>query len=302
MPPVKVRDEGRLERLISLAYFLSTRTEIHIDELGERLGATREQIESDLNVLMFCGLPPYSPEQLFDIIIDDDFVSMYFNDVFIKPLRLTETEKAHAVIALTRLESQSQEDSDKIRTVIDLLGSTSENVLVIDAPTNEFDEDIRNAIESQSTLHIEYMSLSSADITERIIEPDRIFATASMSYIYAYCHRAQDYRIFRSDRILSTRPTPQVERVERHESDKHSDVISDDSSRVYVEHTKNYVDLELLPQAGWILDTFPHEVISERDSIYRFFFTFAVFFSTINSCKPTKCPIRLGIGHFRGYC
>lgn len=100
----------------------STRTEIHIDELGERLGATREQIESDLNVLMFCGLPPYSPEQLFDIIIDDDFVSMYFNDVFIKPLRLTETEKAHAVIALTRLESQSQEDSDKIRTVIDLLG------------------------------------------------------------------------------------------------------------------------------------------------------------------------------------
>ena len=67
MPAIKLRDDGRIQRLVSLAYILSTRTEIHIEELCERLEISKEQLETDLNVLMFCGLPPYSPEQLFDI-------------------------------------------------------------------------------------------------------------------------------------------------------------------------------------------------------------------------------------------
>lgn len=268
MPAPKIRDDGRIQRLISIAYLLSTRDEMHIDELIERTGSDRKTIESDLNTLMYIGLPPYSPGELFDIIIEDDFVSMYFNEVFVSPLRLSDSEKAQSVIALKKLESQVDgKERDSVTEVIRLLGAAESKHVEIIREDDSIIEGVRKAIESSYALEIEYLSLNSASLTNRIIEPIRLFTTASISYVYAYCRLSKANRIFRSDRILQISARPD-DLFKPHQTQ--TDAISpEDNQPVFSSKDEKYVDLEISPQAEWILDTYPHENI-DQGQIYRF--------------------------------
>ncbi len=274
MPAVKVRDEGRIARLVSLAFFLSTRSEIHIDELCERLGTDRAQIQSDLNILMFCGLPPYSPEQLFDIIIEDDFVSMYFNDVFIEPLRLTEEERAHVVIALARLASQTTEDKERssINEVSRLIDASNSEIITVEASPAKFDGVLRDAISQNLPLEIEYLSLSSASIGTRIIEPRGLYTAASITYVFALSQDVKDFRVFRTDRILNAELRPDISLVEAPGEMEEPDIQDSlGNEQLFIETRESYADLSVSSDASWILDTYPHEIMNERKSIYRFY-------------------------------
>lgn len=269
MPPVKIRDDGRVQRMITLAYLLSTRSEIHIEELQERLNVDRNTIESDLNILMFCGLPPYSPEQLFDIIIEDDFVSMLYNDVFVKPLRLNKREVTHAVVALERLLSIEPENREPIEETLKLINSGNSPV-VIESENDAVIKDVICAIESKHSLDIEYLSLNSASITKRTIDPIKIFTTASLSYIFGYCHNARSIRIFRTDRIISTIVNDQKSTAfDTEDPDEKS--IEDNNPYVFIENKENHVDFKIDKSFSSILDTYPHEVIDEDNNIYRFY-------------------------------
>lgn len=280
LPAVKVRDDGRIERLVAISYFLSTKTEIHIDELCERLNIDRTQLESDLNVLMFCGLPPYSPEQLFDIMIEDDFVSMYFNDVFISPLRLSEEEVAHVMIALSKLKSQSDsaEEINAISEVVSLIDNTASDLVVIESSESAFEKDIRQAINENLVLDLTYLSLNSASITQRYIEPKVVYATASISYVFGFDHSSKSYRVFRSDRILSASINKDIRVISNEEDFKEQAQIENDSTRVFIEQKDSYVDLKIDRQASWILDSYPHEEVDSINEIYRFY-TPTPFFS-----------------------
>ena len=276
MPAIKVRDEGRIERLVSLAYILSTRSEIHIEELCERLNVSKKQVEDDLNVLMFCGLPPYSPEQLFDIIIEDDFVSMYFNDVFIAPLRLSKEEIAQIVIALKRLESQaSGSELLKVKETLGIFDEGASNSVVVVTLSSEFDEIIRESIAEGFGIDILYLSLNSASLSERTIFPVRIFATASISYLFAIDKNSTEMRLFRIDRIFeATKSSEMLPSISKPENAQDPDF---ESGSVFIEQKSEYVDLAIDDSAFWILDSYPNEEIDATKSIYRFYAPSAFF-------------------------
>ena len=279
MPAVRVRDEGRIERLISIAYFLSTKSEIHIDELCERLDISRKQVEDDLNVLMFCGLPPYSPEQLFDIMIEDDFVSMYFNDVFIAPLRLNQEEKAHLLVALSRLESQTTDESEikSIKQVQEQIDGSNSGIVQVQAPLAKFDKIIQEAISNNQIIEIEYLSLNSASISKRNIEPKSIFTTPSITYVFAFVPEIEDYRIFRTDRILDASLIEEPQHAIKSGLVLEPDFSDQEPSQLFVEQKETYVDLRVDNKATWVLDSYPHEIIDEDGHIYRFFTTSPFF-------------------------
>lgn len=267
MPAPKVRESGKLQRLVSLAYLLSTRSEIHMDELIERLGISRKEIESDLNLLMYIGLPPYSPGELFDIFIEDDFVSMLYNDVFLSPLQLSDQERTQAVIALNKLAVQSDSDIKKsIEDIIEILDGSQANHLSIASSDMTLIKTVQKAIDKKCAIDIEYLSLNSATLTHRVVEPIRIFATASISYLYGYCRTAESRRVFRSDRIVS------ISLLENDKVDTAKNAWNDDfeeSDQVFSHNTQSFVDLWISESADWFLDSYPHEVIDESQRHYR---------------------------------
>ncbi len=284
MPTVNVRDQGRVQRLISLAYFLSARNEVHIEELAELLGIDRSQVEADLNVLMYCGLPPYSPEQLFDIIIEDDFVSMYFNDVFIAPMRLNEEERAHVVIALMRLLAQSQDETERkaIEQVAGIIDDSPSHVVVVEAPLAKFDDMLRESISSQTPVEITYLSLSSATISERIIDVRGLYTTGSVTYIFAFNHDVDDYRVFRTDRILDAQLRDDI--APREPGGRVNDAPENealDEASLYIENKDSFVNLSIDPNASWVLDSFPHEVVDETKHLYKFYTPSSFFVARI---------------------
>ncbi|MFN8015075.1 MAG: WYL domain-containing protein [Acidimicrobiia bacterium] len=260
----------RLARLITLAYLLSTRSEIHIEELCERLGENRETIEEDLNVLMFCGLPPYSPEQLFDISIEDDFVSMYFNNVFVSPLRLNESERNQVIIALARLRASSTIDSeikniDEISKIID--SSFSES---IDIETNIDHIDVLNdGIENKCAVSIEYLSLNSASIDIRNIFPISIYSSASTAYVFAYDSNYA-LKLYRIDRILSANIEIDTKLDSSKTQNGDPDIEDDIGQHIFISNEENYVDFIINEGSYWLIDSYPNELIDEIQNIYRF--------------------------------
>lgn|GEM_PF-3463855 len=273
MPATKLRDDGRIPRLISIAYFLSTRTEIHIDELCERLEISREQLESDLNVLMFCGLPPYSPEQLFDISIEDDFVSMYFNDVFVSPLRLKNNEIVQVLIALERLKSSSSTDQEKtlISNTISKINESQSSPIEVEYVQTKTSDLIQEALKDNLKLRVNYLSLNSAKISDRVVVPQAIYNTSSISYLFAIEESSNSSKLFRVDRILEAQilrdeiaidDQPEVDLQEHFQSN---------SEQLFIDDTNNYVDLVINDQANWLLDSVPQEIIDESANVYRFF-------------------------------
>lgn len=266
MPPAKLSEGGRIERLVSLAYLLTIHDEIAMDELEERFGIDSEQIEEDLNQLMFCGLPPYSPDQLFDISIEDGFVSMYYNDVFVAPLKLNDSERTNATIALTRLREESNiGEKQNIDEILSIINSSNKQVVEVEN-SSEYINLFQKAIEQNLVVRIVYLSLNSGTIDEREIDPKKILTTASSSYIHAYCHRDETMKLFRTDRISSAELTNNSA-----ETQETSNLNIEASNQIpFVSSAKDHIVLKVTDKAAWVLDTYPHEIVNEQSGEYKF--------------------------------
>lgn len=267
MPPTKFSEGGQIERLVSLAYLLTVHDEIAMDELEERFGISSAQIEKDLNQLMYCGLPPYSPEQLFDFSIEDGFVSMYYNDVFIAPLKLNDTERTNATIALTRLREESTiGEKQNINEILEMINSSKKQVIEVEN-SSEYIGLFQKAIQRNLAVKIVYLSLNSGTIDDRLIDPKKILTTASSSYIHAYCHRDKSMKLFRTDRISSA----ELSDISAEAQETNLDLeISTTNQVPFVSSTKDYLVLKIRDQAAWILDTFPHEIVDIKAKTFKF--------------------------------
>ena len=68
--------EGHVPRLLHLVRLLDKRGEATITELAGELGASQQEVEEDIRLLTTCGVPPYSPADLFEIEIDGEMVRL----------------------------------------------------------------------------------------------------------------------------------------------------------------------------------------------------------------------------------
>ncbi len=279
MPAIKTKEQGKIQRLITIAFLLSTEEEMHLDELSKRLAITTKELEDDLNMLMFIGLPPYSPGELFDIYIEDQYVSMRFNDVFLKPLRLTAAEKADALIALKKLSAQGLYQSE-ISNVIELIDEQQGTTIDIDAAPSANIGSIIDAISKLNLLEIEYFSLNSANISRRQVEPYKLFTTASTDYLFAYCLSSYEFKIFRVDRVIDLTVLDQTFSIRQFRDDSNSD-FQDDEIQTFSLDKDNYVDLKVSKNAYWIIDSIPCEEIDESSNIYRFYTNSSYFIARL---------------------
>ena len=95
----------RLARMLALVPYISRRPGVAIAELAGEFGVSTAQISSDLDLLMVCGLPGYYPDDLIDVVLDDDggTVAIAFDAGIERPVRLTGDEAFALTIALRAL-------------------------------------------------------------------------------------------------------------------------------------------------------------------------------------------------------
>jgi len=198
----------RMGRLLSVIPWVTQNEGALIDEIERRFDYPREMLLRDLQeVVFFVGVYPFTPDQLIEVDISDDKVWIRYADWFARPLRLTAEEAATLLAAASAALVLTDEETPdpltraltKLGTIVGAKADQAIDVRLGDAQTEIVDE-IRHALDNQ-VLSIRYYSYGRDSISERQIDPLRLFNEHGNWYLDAWCHTADAPRVFRVDRI-----------------------------------------------------------------------------------------------------
>lgn len=212
----KGTSEDQLKRMLQLVPFLVHNQGLHIRDVAEHFGVTREELEADLRILICSGLPEGYPDDLLDIQWDDDHVYITQDLDLNKPVRFTVAEACALLTGLETLNTlPGLPGGGALESVtLKLLAAAGEEglgaasiagpqVAPADAATHAT---VRQAIESGSQLHLSYLAPQRDAVTERDVDPLRLYSLDNTWYFEAWCHLVDGLRNFRLDRVQEVRP------------------------------------------------------------------------------------------------
>ncbi len=254
----------RLRRVLAMVPWIVARPGVAVAEVAERFGISEADLVADLEVVWMVGLPPYTPDALVEVTMEDGRVWIQYADFFARPLRLTPAQGLAMLASSDALLSMPGTDPtgplaralDKLATALDV---DIDGSLDIDlgAAGSEHLEPLRRAAEQRVWVEIEYYSYGRDAVTRRRIVPDRITANGGAWYVEAWCALAEGDRLFRLDRIASLVVSDDV-------SDR-ATPAGDEQRLFTADASLDRIRLELRPSARWVIDAYPCEDIVESD-------------------------------------
>ena len=207
----KRTSEDQLSRMLQLVPFLVHNQGLHISEVAANFGVTRKELEADLRILICSGLPEGYPDDLLDIQWDDDHVTITQDLDLKRPVRFTVEEACALLTGLETLNGLPEvaEGSALESVTLKLMAAAGEEGLkaaALSAPevgpgNSAALETAREAIRTGAQLRLRYFSPLRDSVSERDIDPLRLYSLDNTWYLEAYCHSAQGLRNFRLDRI-----------------------------------------------------------------------------------------------------
>lgn len=212
----KRTSEDQLKRMLQLVPFLVHNQGLHISEVAARFGITRKALEDDLRILICSGLPEGYPDDLLDIQWDDDHVFITQDLDLTRPVRFTVDEACALLTGLETLNGLPEiaEGGALESVTLKLMAAAGEEGVKAAAlsgpevaPGNSATlETARTAIRSGAQLHLRYFSPQRDAVSDRDVDPLRLYSLDNTWYLEAYCHSAQGLRNFRLDRIEALEP------------------------------------------------------------------------------------------------
>ena len=260
--------EDRLRRLLVMLPWLMEVGEAPLADVARRFEMTESQVQSDLELVAMCGLPPFVDEMV-DVFVDDGIVFVGIPRLFTRPLRLTAPEAFSLLTsARTAMELPGADAAGALGRGLAKLaavladaglattgGGEVDDVasVVVDLARPEFADDLAEAAASGTELEISYYSPARAEITRRSIVPRHVYADVGNWYVSADDDRSQSRRTFRIDRIESIVATGRTTDVEATTS----------PGRFFEDADVDRATIRVSPDARWVLDQYPIDVVVE---------------------------------------
>ena len=264
-PPAETATK-RLDRLLTMVPWLLNRQGIEIDEAAREFGVSAAQIEADLALLFLCGTPGGYHGDLIEAEWESGRVYLANADTIKRPLRLGVDEALALIVGLRALAAVPGigERDAVVRALAKLEAATgsaaagaSRIQVVIDEGTGrEAMALAQQALTAHRRVHLRYLVPGRDESTERDVDPLRVINFDAQWYLEGWCHRAEDVRLFRLDRvesltILDEDGTPPAAAQPR-----------DLDSGVFTPHPDDQlVRLALGPGAAWVADYYPTESV-----------------------------------------
>ncbi len=266
----------QVARLLALVPYIQARTEVSVEEAAAEFAVTPAQIVKDLNVLWFCGLPGLGMGDLIDVDMDavegEGVIRLSNADYLRRPLRLDSSEASALIVALRALRDGSPEDVRPIvdRTLGKLEAAAGDGAALaaqVDLRTSgssvrtaELRSRLNGAVTARRQVRIDYYVPSRDESTARVVDPLGLVTAQGNDYLDAWCHLAEDQRLFRLDRIstaevLDTSIPENTDVRPRDLADGIFQPSPDDAA----------VTLLLEPHARWVAEYYPTELAEEAD-------------------------------------
>jgi proteasome accessory factor C len=221
----------RLRRLLFIVPYVAKRSEgVPVDELAKQIGADREELLSDLDLLSQVGPPDGDPGEYLLVSVEDGRVFVDLAHRLTRPLRLTPAEGCSLLLGIRALREsgiapfdQAMQSAEK--KLLTALGrdaneaqslATSTVVAEPDAAVATHLRTLVTAAKKRERVRLTYASASRHQAETRPVDPYGIVHHAGEWYVVGFCHKRGDVRTFRIDRIASLELTG--ERFSRPES------------------------------------------------------------------------------------
>jgi proteasome accessory factor C len=257
---------NRLSRLLTMVPWLLNRQGVEIEEAAREFAVTAAQVEADLALLFLCGTPGGYHGDLIEAEWESGRVFLGNADTIKRPLRLGVDEALALIVGLRALAAvPGIGDRDAVVRALAKLeaatGSASAGAsriqVVIDEGTGrEALALAQQALTAHRRVHLRYLVPGRDESTERDVDPMRVINFDAQWYLEGWCHRAEDVRLFRVDRIesltiLAQDGTPPAGAEPR-----------DLDSGVFTPHADDQLArVALGPGAAWVSDYYPTESI-----------------------------------------
>ncbi len=205
---IDVLDAGtRLRRLLGVLAYLAEVGEADLGEVAKRFSVDERVLIAELELAACCGLPPYTPDALLELIVDGEHVRVHGLEALGRPPRLTAEEGFALAAAVRAMLSMPGVDAhgplaSALAKLEVVLGA--ETVAVeIDAP--EQLAEVRAAAVAGEAIEIEYLGAKRGDESVRRVEPYAVVAREGRFYLDAYSNAVGDWRRFQVARIRRVR-------------------------------------------------------------------------------------------------
>lgn len=199
---------SRVQRLLTMVPWLVSRQGIEISAAAAGLGISEEQLTKDLDLLFMCGYGQM-PDEMIEASYEGGRVFVTNADAIARPLRLTVDEAISLIVGLRSLAASGAGDSSAVERALAKLEEATgaipgvDRVVVVedDTEVGRTTAALRDAVTAGRRVHLSYVVPSRDERTERDVDPMRLAHVDGHWYLEGWCHRAQDVRLFRVDRI-----------------------------------------------------------------------------------------------------
>ncbi|MCM2418418.1 MULTISPECIES: helix-turn-helix transcriptional regulator [Streptomyces] len=200
-------------RMLSLVTYLRERPGARVTDVARAFGVTEAELIGDLNVLPLCGTS-FRGGDLLDIDTDGERIWWHNVDDVAQPLRLAADEATALLVAARAVANlPGLRDSDrqallrataKLETAAGEVAAASSQLSVTFESEGSVFADVDRAIAERRRLWIRYYSPARDALTEREVDPIRLFAVGH-TYFEGWCRLSEDRRTFRLDRVAEIR-------------------------------------------------------------------------------------------------
>lgn len=256
--------DARLRRLLALVPWVVAHDGPTVEEVCARFGLGADELVADLDLVFLCGVHPFTPDSLIDVVVAEGRVWIRYADYLERPLRLTPEEglalvaAGSAALAVPGADTRGPLASglSKLAAVLGVepgdavdveLGATPEGVVGT----------LRHALAASRQIEIDYYAYGRDERTRRVVDPHAVFAAEGQWYLQAYCHLARSLRRFRVDRIRGLEVLDRP--LERGAADSGGPATTLFEPRP----GDPRVVLDLEPKARWVSEQYPLEALEE---------------------------------------
>jgi predicted DNA-binding transcriptional regulator YafY len=197
---------ARFRRLLAILGYLAECGSVPVKELALKFSMSEREAIAEIELLACIGVPPYSPDCLVEVFVDEGVVNANLPKELARPRRLTAEEALAVLVAAKGLrDSYSESHEGVMSRVVSKLETALgvEGRVDIAVGTPPFLPLVKSTSESAQALEICYYSASKDEVTRRVIWPSEPFFVEGAWYTRAWCEQDRDWRSFRVDRVLS---------------------------------------------------------------------------------------------------
>lgn len=252
--------EARVKGLLVMLPWLMKREKVKISDMAAQFSLSEADLIEDLELAAMCGLPPYTPLELTEVYIDEDYVLVGPNKYFERRLELTASEAFGLSLLAAAAEdvpgfSRDKELKSALKKLRKVLG---EGVVDVDVEAPEFLEIVTECATSGERLDIVYWTPGRNEESRRRITVRSVFTDKGHWYVSADDDASGSSRHFRVDRIRAAEKTGEFVAVR-------VDNVTIPTWFANAEG-KTVAVLEIEPRASWIVETYPCQKVEELDN------------------------------------